>query len=155
MEARDLIDVLKKALEDGREMEEALRKIMIARDHHADLGSYPSWPDGPTQDQHFDDWAADLASRALGCWEPSSWRDMWLINGESGRIETWDCDRNPHNGDDARAVLLVRVALRKSIWTHEVFTRGQALKALELEDYYRTNDSTDKMSESMNPVGGE
>ena len=138
-----------------KRMEEALRKIMDARDHYAEHGCYPAWPDGPTQDQCFDDWAADLASRALGCWEPSSWRDMWLINGETGRIETWDCDRNPHNGDDARAVLLVRVALRKSIWTHEVFTREQARKALELEDYYQTNDAMDKMSESLNPVGGE
>ena len=153
----------------------ALRMIMNARDHYAEHGCYPAWPSGPTHDQCFDDWAADLASRALGCWEPTSWRDMWLINGESGRIETWDCDRNPHNGDDARAVLLVRVALRKSIWTHEVFTREQAQKALELEDYYhwlrdprrreqqpseledyyQTNDAMDKMSESLNPVGGE
>jgi hypothetical protein len=150
MEAKELLRMFKAALAENKEMEDVLRKIMIARDHNADLGSYPDWPDGPTQDQCFDDWAADLASRALGCWEPSSWRDMWLINGETGRIESWDSDWNPHNGNDARAVLLVKVALRKSIWTHEIFTREEAEKALELEDYYQTNDSMDKMSENLN-----
>ena len=43
----------------------ALMKIMCARDHNAEHGNYPAFPDGPSDDQGFDDWAADVAGTAL------------------------------------------------------------------------------------------
>ena len=43
----------------------ALNKIVRARDHHADHASYPTPPNGPTEDQCFDDWAAEVAEAAL------------------------------------------------------------------------------------------
>ena len=53
-------------LEENKRMEEALRKIMDARDYHADNAKYPLPPNGPDHaTQCFDDWAADLASEAL------------------------------------------------------------------------------------------
>jgi len=45
----------------------ALRKIIHARDYRADHAKYPVPPNGPDRNtQGFDDWAADLASQALG-----------------------------------------------------------------------------------------
>jgi len=43
----------------------ALTHIINARDHYAEHNEYPSHPLGPNNDQCFDDWAADLAERAL------------------------------------------------------------------------------------------
>ena len=42
---------------------EALRRIMDARDYHAEHGVYP--PDWMADDQGFDDWAADIAATVL------------------------------------------------------------------------------------------
>lgn len=45
---------------------DALARIIQMRDAHAEYGRYP--PGGPDADQCFDDWAADLAAKALaGC----------------------------------------------------------------------------------------
>jgi hypothetical protein len=44
---------------------ELLLLIPAARDHHADHGRYPFPPNGPDQDQGFDDWAADVVDEAL------------------------------------------------------------------------------------------
>ena len=50
----------------SKRMEEALRKIMDARDYHANNAEYPLPPNGPDQNtQCFDDWAADVAAEAL------------------------------------------------------------------------------------------
>ena len=43
----------------------ALTHIINARDHYAEHNEYPLHPLGPNNDQCFDDWAADLAERAL------------------------------------------------------------------------------------------
>ena len=53
----------------------ALMKIMYARDHNAEHGNYPAFPDGPSDDQGFDDWAADVAGTALLMYE------AWLKRG--------------------------------------------------------------------------
>ena len=43
----------------------ALARIINARDHCAEHNEYPPHPLGPNNDQGFDDWAADIAERAL------------------------------------------------------------------------------------------
>ena len=43
----------------------AMRKIAKARDVNGECGEYPKYPDGPNDDQCFDDWAADVADEAL------------------------------------------------------------------------------------------
>jgi hypothetical protein len=48
-----------------RELLAALTHIINARDHYAEHNEYPPHPLGPNNDQCFDDWAADLAERAL------------------------------------------------------------------------------------------
>ena len=42
-----------------------LQRIAKARDHLAEHGHYPRYPDGPTDTQCFDDWAADLADEPM------------------------------------------------------------------------------------------
>ena len=50
----------------GSPLEGAAQRVIDARDHHADNGSYPVPPFGPNPDtQAFDDWAADLLQAAL------------------------------------------------------------------------------------------
>jgi hypothetical protein len=44
-------------------LREALRQILAARDHCAEFGDYPAGT--LAEGQAFDDWAADLAERAL------------------------------------------------------------------------------------------
>lgn len=46
-------------------MKQALTRIRNARDYHAEHGEYPQSPDGPSKDQCFDDWAADVADSVL------------------------------------------------------------------------------------------
>ena len=45
------------------QIEMFLGRMVRARDHHANYGSYPI--DGPSADQSFDDWAVDLAEEIL------------------------------------------------------------------------------------------
>ena len=137
-----------------KRMEEALRKIIHARDYHADNAKYPLPPNGPDHgNQCFDDWAADVASEALSPWPRPE--DMWLIDSGTGRIQSWDCEGNTRSGDDAHACALARQALTQDKWTHECFDRAEALSALELEieDYNRVRDAMDALSESLNPIG--
>jgi hypothetical protein len=44
---------------------ESLQRICVARDFMAENGFYPFPPDGPDEDQEFDDWAADVAENTL------------------------------------------------------------------------------------------
>lgn len=48
---------------DNSHMIDALRRICFARDYNADNGEYPA--DTLGKDQQFDDWAADVAEKAL------------------------------------------------------------------------------------------
>ena len=46
--------------------QDALCKIIRAREHHAEHGKYPLPPEGPDpSSQSFDDWAADVANQGL------------------------------------------------------------------------------------------
>jgi len=69
--AQDRIELFKESVikknEQRNRAHTALRKIIHARDYHADNAEYPLPPNGPDHaTQCFDDWAADLASEALG-----------------------------------------------------------------------------------------
>lgn len=65
-------------------------------------------------------------------WVPKRRQDMWLID-VTGHIQSWDCEENPRGWDDAWAVKLVRKALRQDTWTHGIYSRADAIEALELE----------------------
>jgi len=47
------------------EILDRLHSVSEARDLHAETGKYPPFPDGPGDDQGFDDWAADQTEIAL------------------------------------------------------------------------------------------
>jgi len=64
-------------------VQDALRKIMNARDYVAEHGSYPAPPLGPGEDQEFDDWAADVAGAVLLHEEEA---ESWAIDEEDARI---------------------------------------------------------------------
>ena len=48
---------------------EALERIQTASDFCRVTGDYPKHPNGPDQEQSFDDWAADVAEAALDAWD--------------------------------------------------------------------------------------
>jgi hypothetical protein len=76
-----------------RNLTVAARRIIDARDQHADDGSYPPHPDGPGKSQCFDDWACDLLEDALKGVDPERGSVRTTIGDgedEFGVTITWD-----------------------------------------------------------------
>ena len=76
-----------------RNLTVAARRIIDARDQHADAGSYPPHPDGPGKSQCFDDWACDLWEDALKGVDPERGSVRTTIAGDGdvfGVTITWN-----------------------------------------------------------------
>ena len=129
----------------SKRMEEALRKIVDARDYHANNAEYPLPPNGPDQNtQCFDDWAADVAAEAL--------------KQEASPLEEYVCQEC--GSADVEVAMWVNPNTSQ---TNDWYGSGSSTETqwchsceehcfVELKTYKQTNEAMDKLSEDMNPV---
>jgi hypothetical protein len=148
----------------------ALQQIVAARDHCAETGSYPAETVG--KDQGFDDWAADLAERALDGVPPRLDIDTVLYGpeqqmGERQRTErqvVWDLFNvlavagfEVHKVDDGEATtkvngnIKVAMELIFNLDDCHVYFKGQGIGHYPWIRLVMGNDGWDVVSDYSSP----
>jgi len=72
-----------------------------------------------------------VSARAMRSVDLPEAPDLWLVNCETGLIESWDHEENPNSGDDTHALFLSIQALGRDEWTHPAHSRKDAAEAIE------------------------